>query len=199
MKQEPLVDKARLESIVDKLKSDLTANQIEFIKTRWLGQVVYWDQRSRRARRKYFAMRATMVLGGVALPVFTTLAITYPAQNTFFSILATFLGAIVAAAAAWEGIANYGQIWLEKRRAAELLKVEGWLFFELADRYSATSYAEGFKSFAGAVENLIGKEIGEYVAVFDTSATKKQFEKLLDNAVDRYLSGKKDATVTPPQ
>ena len=97
---------------------------------------------------------------------------------------------MVAASTAWEGIANYGQIWIEKRRAAELLKVEGWLFFELADHYSTGDYAYNFKSFAAVVENLIAKEIGEYVAVFDAVKAKErieEFEKLIKAAIERNL------------
>ncbi len=188
----PLVQKDQLVAAIDLLKGSLTDSQITFIKSRWLHQVIYWDQRSRRSRRKYFALRGLTVLGSVAIPVFTSLALTYSTHKEF-SVIAIILGSLVAASTAWEGIANYGQIWIEKRRAAELLKVEGWLFFELADHYSIGMYADNFKSFAAAVENLIAKEIGEYVAVFDTAKTKErieQFDEFIKAAIERNLSKK---------
>ncbi|HEV8286892.1 MAG TPA: DUF4231 domain-containing protein [Chitinophagaceae bacterium] len=190
MKKIPLIREDRLTNVIDELKGVLTDKQITFLKNRWLHQVIYWDQRSRNARHKYFALRAIMVLGGVSVPVFTSLAMTY-STHTEFSVIATVLGALVAASAAWEGVANYGQIWLEKRRAAELLKVEGWLFFERADHYSTEDYDSGFTSFAASVENLIAKEIGEYVAVFDPAALKKRqknFDKLIEAAVKQYIT-----------
>ncbi len=188
-KKVPLVQEKEISETIDLLKGPLTENQILFIKKRWLHQVVYWDQRSKASRFKYFRLRAVTIGSSVAIPVFTSLAIIYSTQKVF-SIIATILAAVVASAAAWEGIANYGQIWIEKRRAAELLKVEGWLFFELADRYSKGSYADNFPSFASSVENLIAKEIGEYVAVFDTSKARQrleEFEELIKAAIERHL------------
>jgi hypothetical protein len=188
----PLVQEDQLINVIDLLKGSLTDQQIAFIKNRWLHQVIYWDQRSRKSRQRYFTLRSLTVLGSVAIPVFTSLALTYSSHKEF-SVIAIILGALVAASTAWEGIANYGQIWIEKRRAAELLKVEGWLFFELADHYSVGSYADNFKSFAASVENLIAKEIGEYVAVFDASKAKERledFEKLIKTAIEQNLSKK---------
>ena len=59
------------------------------------------------------------------------------------------VGAVVAGSAAWEGVANYGDTWREKRRAAELLKVEGWQF-----------------------EAMVAKEVAEYLSVFDSSVAQ---------------------------
>ena len=76
-----------------------------------------------------------------------------------FAKLAAVLGAIVAAAATWEGVANYGPIWLlAKRRAAELLKVEGWLFFASAEKYVVVSSTVAFPAFAAEVEHQIAKD-----------------------------------------
>ncbi len=186
----PLVQEQKLLDTIDLLKDTLTEKQIFFIKNRWLHQVIYWDQRSRKSRTKYFRLRAATVIGSVTVPVFTSLAIIYT-TNKIFSVIATIIAAIVAASSAWEGIANHGQIWIEKRRAAELLKVEGWLFFELADHYSTGNYTDNFQSFAASVENLIAKEIGEYVAVFDTAKAKKrleEFEELIKVAIERHLN-----------
>lgn len=83
------------------------------------------------------------------------------------------MGAAVAGSAAWEGVANYGEIWREKRRAAEMLKVEGWQFFQRCGKYqNDQSYAVSFPRFATEVENMIAREVGEYLAVFDQSLTQ---------------------------
>ena len=149
-----LVDVTRLGQAVDLLVEELGSAQIEFMKARWLHQIQYWDQRSRDARWKYFALRGVVVvLGGVSIPVLAT------AQASL--VLASLVSAAVAAAAAWDGVANYGQIWLEKRRAAELLKVEGWLFLQRADKYAGLTYQVAFSAFATEVERQIAKEVGE--------------------------------------
>jgi Flp pilus assembly protein TadB len=176
-----LVDVKRLGQVVDLLVEELGTGQIEFMKARWLHQIQYWDQRSRGARWKYFALRGVVVLGGVSIPVLAA------AQASL--VIAGIISAAVAAAAAWEGVANYGQIWLEKRRAAELLKVEGWLFLQRADKYAGLTYQIAFPTFATEVERQIAKEVGEYVAGFDVEAATNrvtQTFKMLDAArVDR--------------
>ena len=84
-------------------------------------------------------------------------------QNPGIAI--ALVGAVVAANAAWGRMANYGETWSEKRRAAELLKVEGWQFFQLCGKYdSEGSHERAFPRFVGEVENMIAGETGEYLA-----------------------------------
>jgi len=184
-----LVDPEQLAHVIDHLKDALTPHQVEFLKARWLHQLIYWDQRSRHARHIYFALRAVTVLGGVTIPVLTSLSLVNPPRAST-SLAAAIIGALVAAAAAWEGVANYGQVWLEKRRAAELLKVEGWLYFQQADRYADLDSGAAFPRFAAEVERLIAKEVGEYVGVFDVTESAKrasQFDDLLKAAIERHV------------
>ena len=172
-----LVDVTRLGQVVDLLVEELGTGQIEFMKARWLHQIQYWDQRSRGARWKYFALRGVVVLGGVSIPVLAA------AQASL--VIAGIISAAVAAAAAWEGVANYGQIWLEKRRAAEVLKCEGWLFFQGAAKYAGQPLRIAAATFAAEVEQQIAKEVGEYVANFDVDAATarvKQTQQMLEAA-----------------
>ena len=190
MNKIPLVDVKQLGAAIELLGGDLGAPQIEFMKARWLHQIVYWDQRSRDARWKYFGLRLIMVLGGVSIPVLLSLGAQDPSRYAL-AVAAAVISAAVAAAAAWEGVANYGQIWLEKRRAAELLKVEGWLFMQRADKYAGPDYKTAFPIFAGEVERHIAKEVGEYVASFDVEAATArvaQTSKLLEAAGVRASS-----------
>jgi uncharacterized protein DUF4231 len=169
-----LVDPRKLAQVIDLLKDQLDLAQVEFLKGRWLHQVQYWDQRSRTARWKYFSLRAVTVIGSVSIPVLTTVT----TQAGISPVIASIVASVVAASATWEGVASYGQIWLEKRRAAELLKVEGWLFFQLADKYAGLTYKAAFPPFAAEVERLIAKEVGEYVGVFDLGAEIKRAAQL---------------------
>ena len=184
MPQVPLVDVQKIVAAIDQLGKELEPRQIEFIKSRWLHQVEYWDQRSRGARWKYFGLRGIMVLGGVSIPVILSVGPDFFGGRTP-AIAASIVSAIVAAAAAWEGVANYGQIWLEKRRAAEILKCEGWLFLQRADKYAGQTFPIATALFAAEVERQIAKEVGEYVANFDVdSATARvaQTQKMLEAA-----------------
>ena len=180
----PLVDVEKIVAAIDLLGKDLEPRQIEFIKSRWLHQVEYWDQRSRGARWKYYGLRLVMVIGGVSIPVILSVGPDFLGSR-MPTIIASVVSAIVAAAAAWEGVANYGQIWLEKRRAAELLKCEGWLFIQRADKYAGQTVQIAAALFAAEVERQIAKEVGEYVANFDVEAATtrvSQTAKMLEEA-----------------
>ena len=92
---------------------------------------------------------------------------------------------MVAAAAAWEGVGNYGETWHEKRRATELLKVEGWLFLSLCGKYEKKSMNEAFPLFVGEVEKMAAAEIGQYLSLFDASLeqVKKASDKIVRDIV----------------
>jgi hypothetical protein len=101
----------------------------------------------------------------------------------------------VAANAAWEGVANYGETWREKRRAAELLKVEGWQFFQLCGKYDGEgSHERAFPRFAGEVENMIAGEVGEYLAVFAPSL--EQYKAVTEEAFKEIVAGTKKNLAT---
>ena len=103
----------------------------------------------------------------------------------------------VAGCAAWEGVANYGEIWREKRRAAELLKVEGWQFFQLCGKYQdAGTYQKAYPRFAIEVESMIALEVGEYLGVFDPSlAQAKQHATAI---ADKIAEEVKKQIAMPP-
>ena len=163
----PLVSREELEKVIDSIK-DLEPYR-EFLKTRWVGMVMWWHGRSVDARWKYFLLRAVVVAGGVSIPVLSALSMQ-DGWERLFSIIISCVGAVVAGCAAWEGVANYGEIWREKRQAAELLKVEGWQFFQLCGKYQEDgTYQKAYPRFAGEVETMIAKEVGKYLEVFDSS------------------------------
>lgn len=162
-----LVTQEELEKLIDTRK-ELEPHR-DYLKQRWMKMVLWWDGRSSDARKKYMRIRGTIVVGGILLPVLSTLAV---ATNVapFAGIAISCVGAVVAVCAAWEGIANYGEVWADKRRASELIKVEGWQFFELAGKYkSYNSHNEAYERFVSEVEDMIAREVGEYFAVFTPS------------------------------
>jgi uncharacterized protein DUF4231 len=180
--EELLVSREELEKMIDSLKG--LEPYRDFLKSRWVGMVMWWHNRSVEARRKYFLLRAFIVVGGVLIPVLSAFSMQ-PGWERFFSLAIAGVGAVVAGCAAWEGVANYGETWREKRRAAELLKVEGWQFFQLCGKYQNDgSYEKAFPHFATEVENMIAKEVGEYLAAFDPSlAQARQHAATIADAI----------------
>ena len=140
-------------------------------------------------------LRAIIIIEGVLIPVLSALE-KFTFFDTYSGIATAVIGAIVAGCAAWEGFANYGEIWREKRRASELLKVEGWQFFQRCGDYEkyGDNHQTAFLHFAAAVENMIAKEIGEYLTVFNPSLdqNKVQAAKIMDDIVDRVVQKMKE-------
>ena len=71
---------------------------------------------------------------------------------------------VVAVSAGLDALFNCGEIWREKRAAAELIKSEGFSFFQLSGDYAQfETQQEASKEFAKNVENLIRNEIKDYI------------------------------------
>ena len=135
--REPLVTREILEFVIKKRAvgdDSFSSAQQDYLRTRWVSMVMWWHDRSTDAKRRYHSFRLIIIIGGVAIPVLAAAGMT-PGWGRCAAIATAIVGAIVAAAAAWEGVANYGETWREKRRAAELLKVEGWLFLTKCGKY----------------------------------------------------------------
>lgn len=177
---EPLVSRDSLEKLVDRIEGVEPFR--DYLKERWIGMILWWHNRAVDSRTMYIRLRLVTVIGGVSIPVLTTLSMREE-LDVYVTLLIAIVGATVAGAAAWEGVANYGETWREKRRAAELLKVEGWQFLQLTGPYQQDkSHHDAFPRFATTVEAMIAKEVGEYLAVFDSSVVQARAaaEKVID-------------------
>lgn len=191
---EPLVTRANLEQLITRIEGVEPFQ--DYLKERWIGMIIWWHNRAVEARVRFMRLRLVTVAGGVSIPVLTTLSMR-DLWSTYFTVATAIVGAVVAGAAAWEGVANYGDTWREKRRAAELLKVEGWQFLQLVGPYQQDrDHREAFPRFASSVEAMIAKEVGEYLAVFDSgaiharSAADKVLNAIGDEAAKRVRDQK---------
>lgn len=138
----------------------------EYIEARWLNYVEWWDSRARTAKRKYFALRCAVVVAGALIPALVGLRELKAFSNYdwLFAVASIVVSLVVAICAGIESLFNFGDIWREKRNAAELIKSEGFSFLELAGDYKDyPSHQAAYKHFAARVEELIRSEIKEYV------------------------------------
>jgi hypothetical protein len=140
---------------------DLDAQQKVFMTSRWLDQVVWMDGRADRARRMYFLLRMTTILGGVVVPALIAV------NATATHLIATVISVCVAASAAVEEFFHYGERWRHYRLTAESLKSEGWRFLELAEPYRGRghqNHREAYQLFADRVERLIHQDVEIYLS-----------------------------------
>jgi hypothetical protein len=158
----PLVDPDAIAETLETLKGHLEPYQIIYLQARWLHMLLWWTQRANDNRWKYYTSRCIVGLGGALIPALVSLNVNDAAAQ-YVKWTAAGIGLLIAVSAGLEEIFHFGEIWREKRGAAELLKVEGWRYFELSGPYRDKSYQAAYPDFVGSVEALIEREIKDYL------------------------------------
>lgn len=153
-----------LEDVIDQL--DLSDREKNFIKSRWLDQLVYADKSATRDQKRYFRLRLVTIVGGVIVPALVSLNNTENVQLHEIIGWVTFgTSLIVAVSAALEEFFQYGESYRRLRNMAEGMKIEGWSYFQLSGPYeNATSHKAAYKTFAAHIENIIKQDVKGYNA-----------------------------------
>jgi hypothetical protein len=162
--------RATFEHLID--TADLDDRQREFLKLRWLEQLVWIDSKAEEAQKLYYRLRLTTIVGAVVVPALVALNSLNGWPGRAAQIATWVVSLVVAVSAAVEGFFQFGQRWRHYRSTAERLQTEGWLFFQLAGSYAtAGSHADAYRVFASRVEELAQKDVTEYITEV---ATEKQ-------------------------
>jgi len=156
------VDRDAIVETFEALKVHLKLHQITYLEARWLHMLLWWSGRAAKNKWKYYTSRCLVILGGALIPALTSWNISSP-PNQYLKWTTAGVGLLIAISAGFEEIFHFGEIWREKRGAAELLKVEGWRYFELSGPYKGKSYQDAYPEFVSSVEALIEREIKDYL------------------------------------
>jgi hypothetical protein len=148
-----------LELIIEKL--DLEPLQKDFLRLRWLDQVLWMEERANSTKVLYYILRLTTIVGGVIIPALVSVRV--PSEEAI-TLVVFVVSLLVAISAALEGFLRYGEQWRHYRLKVELLKNEGWLFLQLSGRYHRFKIHENaYATFARRVEEWSRLEVGEYI------------------------------------
>jgi hypothetical protein len=158
----------------DQLKQDfnrlfgsmnLSPLQLEFLKSRWLDQVLWMEGKASVCRDRHFRLRLVTIIGGVIVPILVTLNGGNNAKVQAWLKGATIgLSGLVAVSSAVEEFFHYGDRWYNYRRAAESLKAQGWQFFQLSGTYRAyKTHEDAFAEFVDQIEDIIQRDVEIYV------------------------------------
>jgi hypothetical protein len=153
--------RSELEHIIKKL--DLNPRQKEFLRLRWLDQVLWMEDRANNTKVLYYILRLTTIVGGVVIPALVSVSL--PSGDAITWVV-FFLSLVVAISAAVEGFLRPGEQWRHYRTMVELLKNEGWLFFQHSGRYDDRHFPSrdnAYATFAHRVERWNRLEVGEYI------------------------------------
>ena len=152
----------------------LTPLQQEFLRGRWLDQVDWAEGKATSAQRWYRWLRLITIIGGVIIPALVGLNIAGTAsEGVRWAVFG--LGLVVALAASIEGFFHYSERWPHYRRLAELLKSEGWQYFQLSGPYAdAADHASAYTRFATHVEAIIQRDVEVFFTAVVAEKTQQQ-------------------------
>jgi len=153
-----------LATMIDVL-DDLTVLQKRFLHSRWLDQVAWMEARAKTARTRYYALRIAAIVGGVFVPALVGLKLGNSGSTPNWLFWTTFLlSLLVAVCVAVEEFFHYGERWRHYRRIVEMLKSEGWQFFQLAGSYQEhKSHGGAYPLFAARVEEILHQNIEMFI------------------------------------
>lgn len=148
-------------ALIDALK--LEELQKHFLRSRWLDQVLWMEGRADSARNRYYALRMITIIGGVIVPALVSLKVSDIGGSVIHGL--TFVvSLLVAISAVLEEFFHYGERWRHYRRIVELMKIEGWQFFQMSGPYrSYSSHGDAYPAFAAAAEGIIQSDVDIYI------------------------------------
>ena len=150
-----------LEGLIGSL--DLPELQRHFMRSRWMDQVLWMEGKADKARDWYYRLRLTTIVGGVIIPALVSLNLSDLVASAA-GWTAFVISLLVAISAAVEEFFHYGERWRHYRRSVELLKNEGWQFFQLSGPYRRfKSHPDAYRAFAARVEDINRLDVEAYV------------------------------------
>jgi hypothetical protein len=163
--------KRELTGLIEKL--EVSDTEKEYLQSRWLNQIVWMDFKSRRCRRWFHLTRGLVLVGGIIVPAMV--ASEFFIKNDGFHWTTVGVSLFVGIVGALEVFFHLGDKWRHYRANVESLKTEGWLFSLRSGRYRRYgSQAEAFPVFAERVEELLQRDVSEYLeTVRGPSATSE--------------------------
>lgn len=129
----------------------MNINESDYIADRLENQIVWYDNKSQEAQRKYKKLKITEIVFAALIPVLSIFSQDY-IQITW--IIAT-CGSVITVIEGWLNIAKYHENWIEYRNICETLRHEKYMFLTKTGVYNTEN---SFKFLVERVESIISKE-----------------------------------------
>jgi predicted chitinase len=176
--------KQTLGGLIDQL--DLSELRKDFLKQRWLDQVLWLEGRATKNRDRHYALRLTTIIGGVIIPALVGLGKGNESWQIYLSWTAFGVSQAVAISAALEEFFGYGDNYRTYRNTAESLKIEGWEYFQLTGNYrDFEDHTDAYSIFAERVEQYIKQDVEGFITNLEQrqkDSKKKTDEEAEQNA-----------------
>jgi Protein of unknown function (DUF4231) len=150
--------------IIDAL-DDITSIQKEYLKQRWLGQVLWMENRSGQMRNWHRRLRVAMIVASSLVPFIVAIDANCNSRlQQVLKLIIVGLSVVVTVGATLDEFFGFGERWYNYRKAVELLKSQGWQFLELSGTYREyIDHAEAFPVFTDQIESIIQRDVEVYV------------------------------------
>lgn len=164
--------------LIDALElSDL---QKQFLKSRWLEQLLWLEGKAGRARKWSTRLRLTSIVGGALIPALVSLNFYQNQFGISIGWVTFVLSQIVAISVAVEEYFHFRGKYTQYRATAEYLKSEMWQFLQLSGSYQDyPTHALGYSTFAWRVEKSIQQDVQNFTELFQENIQGEQ--KLLSS------------------
>lgn len=168
--------KQDLGGVIDVL--ELADLQKHFLRSRWLDQVLWLEGKADTCQFRYYALRLMAIIGGVIIPALVSLNVRGEPTSGVVSWITFFLSLMVAISLAVEEFLRFGERWRHYRRTVEILKIDGWQFFQLSGPYkSHSSHQVAYPEFAAHVEEILQGEVEVYITQIMRERKAKEEEQ----------------------
>ena len=139
--------------------------QQQFLRGRWLEQLLWFDAQAGRNRFWHYRLRLATIIAGALVPALISLSPACASNwEALYKVVTVTLSLIVAIFSSLEGFFQFGERWRHYRRSAEGLKITGWQFFQLSGPFANyASHAEAYPIFVAHVEEAIQRDVESYV------------------------------------
>jgi Protein of unknown function (DUF4231) len=163
--------KRTMGEVIDSL--ELSPDRKVYLKNRWLDQLAWMDRKASQAKRWHYASRWFALAGGLVIPVLAGLSLEGSlGEAAQYAIVV--LGLMVALALGHEDLFKNGERWQHYRQAVELLKIQGWRFFQLASPYDKfADHRAAYPSFADRIEDILRQDVHVYIAEIGSEREEK--------------------------
>ena len=166
--------KKELTELINKL--DLSDLQKQFMKSRWLDQILWLENQAGKTKKWSTRLRLMTIVGGVVIPALVSLNFNKDDVSKYIGWTTFGLSQMVAISAAVEEYFGFKDKHILYRQTVESLKSEMWKFVQLTGSYQQyPDHKQGYPTFAFRVEKFIQKDVQ---AIVELAKETTEHEKL---------------------
>jgi Protein of unknown function (DUF4231)/Chitinase class I len=165
--------KQQFGDLIDRL--DLSDLRKDFMKNRWLDQVLWLEGKASKEQKNYHSLRLVAIIGGILVPAMLSFKSSNPRLQEVIAWTAVTVSLTVAISSGVEEFFTCGEKYKNYRNTAEGLKIEGWQFLQLTGPYSSYEiHDDAYENFAARVEQYIQQDLQAFVAQLSESKDKNK-------------------------